>query len=96
MNSAAMSNGASSPSTRTTRTRAMSGLNTWMKERWVGGHLCGQSQTMEVGGQVVYSIHVLADGPGGAAECGTPDETVKFRYTGRGRVVARTVGCHAC
>ncbi len=46
---------------------------------WVNGTLCGQSQTMEVGGQVVYSIHVLADGPGGATGCGAPDKVVMFQ-----------------
>jgi hypothetical protein len=34
---------------------------------------------MGVGGQVVYSINVLADGPGGAAGCGQRGRAVTFR-----------------
>jgi hypothetical protein len=45
---------------------------------WVNGNLCGQGQTMENDGQVVYSIHVLADGPGGATGCGAPGKDVTF------------------
>jgi hypothetical protein len=46
---------------------------------WVKGKRCGQGRTMEVDGEVVYSIHVFADGPGGAAGCGEPDRAVRFR-----------------
>jgi subtilisin-like proprotein convertase family protein len=46
---------------------------------WVGGHLCGQGQTTQADDQVVYSIHVLADGPGGATGCGALGEVTMFR-----------------
>jgi hypothetical protein len=45
----------------------------------VDGHLCGQGQTMEVSGEVVYSVNVFADGPGGAAGCGAPGRDVRFQ-----------------
>jgi subtilisin-like proprotein convertase family protein len=48
---------------------------------YVNGHLCGQGTTLEAGGQVVYSIKVLADGPGGAAGCGEQGQRVTF-YVG--------------
>jgi hypothetical protein len=44
----------------------------------VDGHLCGQGQTIEVSGEVVYSINVFADGPGGAPGCGAPGREVTF------------------
>jgi hypothetical protein len=44
----------------------------------VDGRLCGQSQTMEVNGEVVYSVNVFADGPGGAAGYGAPGREVTF------------------
>ena len=50
---------------------------------WVGGKLCAQSRAMDVDGQVVYSVHVLADGPGGAAGCGAPGRTVTFQVGSR-------------
>ena len=45
----------------------------------VNGNLCGQGRTMSVGGKVVYSVHVPADGPGGIAGCGMPDREVVFQ-----------------
>ena len=36
----------------------------------VNGNLCGQGVTLEVHGQIVYTINVLAEGPGSAAACG--------------------------
>lgn len=50
---------------------------------WVNSKPCGQGQTMEMGGEVVYSIHVFADGPGGAAGCGEPGERVAFWVGGQ-------------
>ena len=50
---------------------------------WVNGNSCGQGQTMEVGSEVVYSIHVFADGPGGAAGCGEPGSKVTFWMGGQ-------------
>jgi hypothetical protein len=49
----------------------------------VEGHLCGQSLTQGVGDQVVYSVNVLADGPGGAAGCGELGQTVTFKVSAR-------------
>jgi hypothetical protein len=46
---------------------------------WVDGHLCGQGETLEEDGQVVYSVNVLADGPGGSAGCGVLGREVAFR-----------------
>lgn len=45
----------------------------------VNGNLCGQSETLEVSGQVVYTIDVLAEGPGGAAGCGALGRIVTFQ-----------------
>ncbi len=46
---------------------------------WINGVQCGQGRTLEYGGQVMYVVHVLADGPGGVPGCGAPDRTVNFR-----------------
>jgi hypothetical protein len=48
---------------------------------WVDGQLCGQGQTLEVGGEVVYVLSVEADlqTPG----CGRPGSLVVFRAGGR-------------
>jgi hypothetical protein len=48
-----------------------------------GAKLCGQGRTLEVGDEVVYSIHVSADGPGGAAGCGEPGRYVIFKVGSR-------------
>jgi len=45
---------------------------------WVGGHLCGQGQTQEVGGQVVYAINVLPE-EGGPTGCGAAGRMVSFQ-----------------
>jgi hypothetical protein len=44
---------------------------------WIDGHLCGQSETQLVDGQVVYAIHVHAEGQDPA--CGAPGKTVTFQ-----------------
>jgi hypothetical protein len=49
----------------------------------VGGKLCGQGRTVESGGEVVYSIHVSADGPGGTSGCGEPGMYVTFKVGSR-------------
>ena len=51
---------------------------------WIDGHLCGQAQTVAVGGQVVYAINVLAEGDGEgdrgtAVGCGAPGREVTFQ-----------------
>ncbi|HYN89684.1 MAG TPA: hypothetical protein VER55_14215 [Ardenticatenaceae bacterium] len=46
---------------------------------WIDGTLCGQAETREVGGELVYRIHVLAVAPGAAAGCGTPGRQVTFQ-----------------
>jgi hypothetical protein len=48
----------------------------------INGNVCGQGQTLLVGGQVVYSVKVLADGPG-APGCGAPGRTVTFEVATR-------------
>jgi hypothetical protein len=45
---------------------------------WIDDRLCGQGQTLEVDGQIVYSVNVFADAPGGNAGCGTPGQWVRF------------------
>ena len=42
----------------------------------VNGNLCGQSQTMEVDGEIVYFIHVSADDSAATAGCGAPGREV--------------------
>jgi hypothetical protein len=46
---------------------------------WVGRKLCGHGRTLEYGDEVVYSIHVFADVPGGTTGCGTPGRYVTFK-----------------
>ena len=46
---------------------------------WIDGNLCGQSETLEVSGQIVYTINVLPEGPGGAVGCGAPGRVVSFQ-----------------
>jgi len=46
---------------------------------WINGKLCGQGRTLQVDDQVVYTINVFADGPGGAAGCGALGQIVKFQ-----------------
>ena len=45
---------------------------------WVNGKQCGQGQTLRVNGQVMYTLNVFADGPGGAAGCGDAGRQVTF------------------
>ena len=40
-------------------------------QAYVGGHLCGQGETLAYGAEIVYVVNVSARGPGGAAGCGT-------------------------
>ncbi len=49
---------------------------------WIDGSLCGQSNTLDVNGQIVYSINVFADGPGNASGCGAPGKQIKFQVGG--------------
>jgi hypothetical protein len=46
---------------------------------WVDGNLCGQGQTLEIEGQVAYTINVFGAGLGGAAGCGQPGRVVTFQ-----------------
>jgi hypothetical protein len=39
---------------------------------WIGDRLCGQSATLESGGQIAYVVDVVGTGPGGVAGCGIP------------------------
>jgi hypothetical protein len=45
---------------------------------WVGDTLCGRSRTLEVRGEVVYAVNVLAQA-GGPAGCGAPGRQVRFK-----------------
>ena len=47
---------------------------------WVDGNRCGRSQTLEVGGKVVYvvAVHAYAESPGDGVGCGLPGRTVRF------------------
>lgn len=46
---------------------------------WIGDYGCGQAETLDIEGEVMYRIDVLAEGPGGAAGCGAPGRTVTFQ-----------------
>jgi hypothetical protein len=48
---------------------------------WVDGNACGQGETLEVGGEVVYSVNVFADGSRQAAGCGAPGRVVTFEVS---------------
>jgi hypothetical protein len=45
---------------------------------WVNGNLCGRGELSEVGGGLVYAIHVFGDGPDRAQGCGMPGDEVSF------------------
>ncbi len=47
---------------------------------WVGDSLCGQAQTLEVDGRVVYALNVMAEA-GGPPGCGAPGRQVTFRVS---------------
>jgi hypothetical protein len=49
---------------------------------WIDGQPCGQGQTLEIDGQVVYAVNVLAQ-DGSAAGCGVPGRTVTFQVGGQ-------------
>jgi hypothetical protein len=49
----------------------------------VNGVACAEGQTLLYEGEVVYALHVLADGPGGAAGCGGPGDEVVFEVDGQ-------------
>jgi hypothetical protein len=57
---------------------------------WIGGNLCGQAETMAVGGQVVYAINVLAEDDGAAAGCGAPGRAVTFQVDSQPMVPSTT------
>ncbi len=50
---------------------------------WIGGTLCGQTQTVVSDGQIVYSILVLPDAPGGLTGCGDTGRIVDFKVNGQ-------------
>ena len=45
---------------------------------WIDDHLCGQTRTLGVGGQVVYAINVLAEDAAVAIGCGAPGREIMF------------------
>jgi hypothetical protein len=46
---------------------------------WINGVQCGQGRTLDMSGQVMYTLNVLADGPGGVAGCGDLGRKVVFK-----------------
>jgi hypothetical protein len=50
---------------------------------WINGRPCGQGKTLQVNGEIVYTLNVFADGPGGAAGCGVPGRAVMFKVGDR-------------
>ena len=50
-----------------------------MVTAFVDDKACGQGKTQFVGGMVVYSVNVFADGPGAATGCGTAGRQVTFQ-----------------
>jgi hypothetical protein len=50
---------------------------------YVSGILCAEGETLLHEGEVVYAVHVLADGPGGAAGCGSPGDEIVFEVDGQ-------------
>ena len=55
---------------------------------WIDGMLCGQSQTREVDGQIIYAVEVAADTGGSAKGCGVTGRTIVFKVDDV-RMVAR-------
>ena len=45
---------------------------------WIDANLCGQDETQNIGGEIWFSIDVLADDFGAAAGCGAPGREVAF------------------
>jgi hypothetical protein len=45
---------------------------------WINGSVCGQGQTSQVEGQIVYSVNVFADGSGATSGCGAAGRVVTF------------------
>jgi len=52
-------------------------------QAWIGDVLCGQGQTKEVDGQIVYVVTVYADGNGSIQGCGESGDTVRFTLDGQ-------------
>jgi hypothetical protein len=50
---------------------------------WIDNHACGQGETVEVDGEIVYAINVFADGAGSADGCGEPGQVVTFYVGGQ-------------
>ena len=44
---------------------------------WIEGRVCGQAHTRQVGGQVVYAIHVSSEEQ--VVGCGAPGKQVSFK-----------------
>jgi len=47
---------------------------------WVNGNLCGQGVTLEVNGQIMYTINMLAQGAEYGAGCGMLGRQQTFRF----------------
>jgi hypothetical protein len=50
---------------------------------WINGKMCGQGKTAQINNEIVYSINVFADGPGGFNGCGAPGRSVTFKVSTR-------------
>ncbi len=46
---------------------------------WINGVLCGQGQTQSLNNQVVYTLNVQPDAPGGKVGCGAAGRVVTFK-----------------
>ena len=52
-------------------------------QAWVGDLLCGQGQTKEVDGQIVYVVTVYAKGSSSIEGCGASGDTIRFTLDGQ-------------
>ena len=46
---------------------------------WIDGNVCGQAETIAADDQIVYVIHVQAEGSGDFAGCGAIGRAVAFQ-----------------
>ena len=50
---------------------------------WIEGKQCGQGRIVKVDSELIYSINVFADGPGGFSGCGSQGDSVTFKVGSR-------------
>jgi hypothetical protein len=46
---------------------------------WINGVQCGQGQTKVVNNQIVFTLNIQPDAPGGKVGCGVPGRIVTFK-----------------